>query len=70
MTLKEACREVGLNYQFIWLRIQRYGYTLQEAVSKPKRGSFDAQPLSSKFTNRELYNMFAGSDAIGVARAA
>lgn len=70
MTLKEACREVGLNYQFIWLRIQRYGYTLQEAVSTPKRGSYDAQPLSRKFTNRELYNMFAGSDAIGVARAA
>ncbi len=70
-TLKEVCRDIGVNYQLVWLRIQRYGYTIQEAVSTPKRGALDSQPLSSQYSNRELYNMFAGShhQAVRVLKA-
>lgn len=35
VTLKEACRKLGLPYQAVHLRVTRYGMPIEEAISKP-----------------------------------
>lgn len=77
LTLKEACKDVGVDYRFVWLRLKR-GYSLQDAFSKPRKANAGTGshllPLSSKYTNSELFHMFAASQTQAIrmmkARAA
>jgi len=37
MCLREYCDKLGVSYKMVHLRITRYGYSLQDAVSKPPK---------------------------------
>lgn len=70
ITLRDACRSAGVNYNLVWLRINRQGWTLFEAVTTPRRANAGdgshLLPISTKLSDESLRLMFLGSECIGV----